>query len=169
MRFIGLALVTSAVVLSACGGGDNKQATPDTATKAPATPAMAPGTPAAGAVAAAPITGKTWDISMVQDDKGYHFEPSTLTIKVGDGVKFTVKSGTTHNITFDAPTAPAASAQLDANMPNTPPKMNPLSSGMLMNAGDSYTVSFANVPAGVYPFHCIPHQPYGMTGTITVQ
>jgi plastocyanin len=33
----------------------------------------------------------------------------------------------------------------------------------------TYTISFANVPAGSYPFFCTPHLAMGMTGTITVK
>jgi plastocyanin len=170
MRFYGLALLASAVVLGACGGGENKAA--DT-TKA-ATSATPSTTPAAGAAAAptstaaaAPITGKTVEIKMIGDATGYKFDPANVTIKAGDGVKFTVVGGGPHNVQFDADSIPAGSKdQLNANMTG---EIADLDSPMLMNPGDSYTVSFGNVKPGVYKFHCTPHLAMGMRGSITVQ
>src|SRR5215208_6757757 len=112
MRFYGLALAASAIVLGACAGGDNKAAD-TTATPAPAatTPAATPtdsagAAPAAGAApsaapgAMAAITGTTHEVKMIGDEKGYRFEPADLKIKAGDGVKWTVVSTPPHNVAF---------------------------------------------------------------------
>jgi len=168
MRFLGFAVVSSAIVLGACSGGGEKTTdtaapavTPDTATTAAAT------TPAAPAGAMAPITGTTHEVKMVGDDKGYRFEPANITVKAGDGIKFTMVSGGPHNVAFDPATIPAdVKPQLLANMPN---QQGELSSPMFMNPNESYTISFANVKPGQYPFHCTPHLAMGMKGTITVQ
>jgi plastocyanin len=170
MRFYGLALVASAAVLAACGGGGDKAkdtTATATTTAAPAAPAN-PGAAAPGAVAKVPATGQTVDIKMVGDDKGYRFEPNAVTIKSGDAVRFTMVSGGPHNVSFDPATItdPASKAQLDANMDQ---KMSELSSPMLMNPNEQYTISFGGVKPGVYPFHCTPHLAMGMKGTITVQ
>ena len=167
MRFHGLALLAGAAVLGACGGGGEKKA--DTTAAAPAatatTPAAAP--TAGGAVAKVAATGANHDVKMVGDDKGYRFEPAELTIKSGDAVTFTMVSGGPHNVAFDPATVPADSkAQLDANMDQ---KLSELSSPMLMNPNEKYTISFGGVKPGVYPFHCTPHLAMGMKGTITVQ
>lgn len=179
MRFYGLALAASAVVLGACAGGDKGTAdtvgvATDTSAAAATTTAppaaTAPGTaaPAAGAMAMAPITGTMHEIKMVGDAKGYRFEPATVTAKAGDGIKFTVVSGGPHNVAFDPATVPADSkAQLDANMGSE--KMGELSSAMKTNPGESVTVSFANIKPGKYPFHCTPHLALNMKGEITVQ
>jgi len=178
MRFIGqVALITGAFVLGACGGGSKNAASTSDSTAASAAPASesaaAPAaTPAAGgasaaSAAAAPITGKTWDVKMIGDDKGYRYEPATLTIKEGDGIKFTMVSGGPHDVAFDSTTIPSgATAQLIANMPN---QMAPLQSNFLMNPGDTEVISFAKVPKGTYPFHCMPHLALGMKGSVTVQ
>jgi plastocyanin len=171
MRFYGLALLASAAVLGACGGGGENKGT-DT-TKAPPAAAAAPAAAApsaaapAGAVAKVAATGATHDIKMIGDDKGYRFEPATVTIKAGDAVRFTMTSGGPHNVAFDPATVPADSKnQLDANMDQ---KISELSSPMLMNPNETYTISFGGVKPGVYPFHCTPHLAMGMKGTITVQ
>src|SRR6185437_1938812 len=86
MRFLGVALVSGAVVLGACGGGAKQDAAPAaTSTPAAAAPAAAP----AAAGTALPITGKTWEVKMIGDGNSYKFEPADLTIKAGDGIKFT--------------------------------------------------------------------------------
>jgi plastocyanin len=104
---------------------------------------------------------------MIGDDKGYRFDPATLTIKEGDAVNFIMVSGGPHEVSFDPTTIPAAGkAQLDANMPQ---KMSEMSSPMLMNPNESYTISFAGVAPGDYPFHCTPHLAMNMKGVITVQ
>jgi plastocyanin len=169
MRFYGLALLASAAVLGACGGGEKNGTdttkAPPANTPNPATPSAA--TPSTGTVAAVAATGATHDVKMIGDDKGYRFDPADLTIKSGDAVKFTVVSGGPHNVAFDPATVPADSkAQLDANMDQ---KMSELSSPMLMNPNESYVISFGGVKPGVYPFHCTPHLAMGMKGTITVQ
>lgn len=175
MRFHGLALVASAVVLTACAGGDKSNAADtvgvatDTSTVAPA---AATTTPAATAPAAAgtmaPITGTTHEVKMVGDAKGYRFEPANVTVKAGDGIKFEVVSGGPHNVAFDPATVPADSkAQLDANMGTE--KLGELSSALKTNPGESVTISFANIKPGTYPYHCTPHLALGMKGVITVQ
>jgi len=168
MRFQHVALVSSAILLGACGGG-SKDAAP-----AASTPAAAPAAaPAAGGAAgtALPVTGKTWEVKMIGDGNSYKFDPADLTIKAGDGIKFTVVSTPPHNVAFDvaqpALSDAAAKSQLDANM--GPNKLGELSSPLLLNVGDSYTISFAGVKPGKYLFNCTPHLAMNMKGSVTVQ
>ena len=172
MRFNGLALAVSALVLAACGGGEKKA---DTAAVAPApapaatadTAAKTAAPAAGGTAAAAPITGQTHEVKMIGDDKGYRFEPAAVTVKAGDGIKFIMVSGGPHNVAFDPATLPAdVKTQLMANMPN---QMAELSSPMLMNPNEAYTVSFAGVKPGTYDIHCTPHLAMGMKMKVTVQ
>lgn len=169
MRFKGLALVASAFVFAACGGAseDSTQSTAGTTPAATADTGAA-AAPAAGTVAMAPATGQTHEIKMIGDDKGYRFEPANLTIKAGDAIKFTFVSGGPHNVAFEG-TALAANvkAQLDANMGDQ--RMSELMSNMYMQPGEGLTVSFANIPAGQYPYNCTPHLAMNMKGVITVQ
>ena len=166
MRFKGLALALSAFAFAACGGGENKS---DTAVAVPSDTAVAAtATPAAGtgATAAAPITGTTHEVKMIGDDKGYRFEPAELKIKAGDGVKWINVSGGPHNVAFDANAVGAAASALTANMPN---QMSPLSSPYFTTANETYTVSFAGVPAGSYDYVCTPHAAMNMKGKIIVE
>jgi len=167
MRFNGLALVAGAMAIVACSGGDKKAdstaATTNDTAAAPAATTTA--TTAGNATAAAPITGKTVEVKMIGDGTTYKFDPANVTIKQGDGIKWIMVSGGPHNVAFiDTPAA--AQAQLSANMPQ---QMKELTSPMMMTPNETYIVSFANVPAGTYNYHCEPHAAMGMKGSITVQ
>jgi len=173
MRFYLTALAASAIVLGACAGGDSNAG--DTtavgvdsmAAPAPAMPAGTTPAPAGGSATMAAITGTTHEVKMVGDAQGYRFEPANIIVKAGDGIKFTTVSGGPHNVAFDPATVPAdVQAQLDANISE---KMGQLSSAMKMNAGESITVSFANIKPGNYPFNCTPHLAMNMKGKVTVQ
>jgi plastocyanin len=167
MRFMNVALITGAVVLGACGGAKKEDATPVTPPPAAATtPAPAAGGAAVGT--AAPITGKTIEVKMIGDEKGYRFEPSAITAKAGDAIKFTVVSMVPHNVAFDAATIPAdVKAQLDANFGTS--RASELSSTLLTTVGDSFTLSLGGIKPGTYAFFCTPHIAMNMKGTITVQ
>lgn len=168
MRFYGKALIASAVVLGACGGGDKAK---DTTAAAPAPTATTPTTTTPATTSGlAPVaaTGATHTIKMIGDAQGYRFDPKDITIKSGDAINFVVE-GTVgpHNVAFDPATIPAESKdQLNANMTGA---ISELSSPLLMNAGEKYLLSFGGIKPGKYPFHCTPHLAMGMTGTITVQ
>jgi len=167
MRFLGFVVVSSAIALGACSGGGEKADTTAAKTDTAATAATPPATPAAPAGAPAAVTGKTVEVKMVGDEKGYRFEPADITVKAGDGIKFIMVSGGPHNVAFDPATIPAdVKPQLSANMPN---QQGELSSPLFSNPNEAYTISFANVKPGQYPFHCTPHLAMGMKGTITVQ
>ena len=170
MRFYGFAVAVGVIALGACAGGEKKPADTthvavDTTT---ATTTTNTSTTTTGAATMAPITGKTIEVKMLGDAKGYRFEPTNFTVKQGDGVKFVVVGGGPHNVAFDPATIPAdVKAQLDANMGTD--KMGELSSNMKMNPGESVTVSFGNIKPGQYPYHCVPHLALNMKGVITVQ
>jgi plastocyanin len=106
-------------------------------------------------------------VRMVMEGSTARFEPASLTVRAGDQVRFTTTSGGPHNVAFDAAKVTGAAATaLTAGMPN---QIAPLSGPFVINAGDSYTVSFAGVPAGRYEISCLPHMTMGMKGVITVQ
>ena len=176
MRICTLALALTA--LTACGG--EKQSTDSAAMKAASTssapassPAAAPGTTPSAApsttpsAAPAPATGTTHDVQMLGDASGYKFNPASITIKRGDAVRWTMVSGGPHNVTFWPDSIPSgAQAALSANMPGT---TAPLTGPLLLTPNQTYTVSFANVPAGTYKYYCTPHLALGMKAAIQVQ
>jgi plastocyanin len=149
-----------AVIVLACAActgekTDNTTATPST------------GAPPAGTAAA--ITGTTHVVQMVGDGSSARYVPDVLTIKSGDGIRFEVVSLPPHNVSFDNPSSlpAAAHAALAANMPDQ--ELGELSSKLLNNIGDTYTISFTNVPAGSYDVTCVPHAALGMKMRIIVE
>jgi plastocyanin len=149
-----------ALVLTACGGGEQKAdeqpaSTPDQSAPAPAGDAA----PAAG--------GTTHDVNMVLDGSSYKYVPDQLTVKAGDVVRFINVSGGPHNVSFWADSIPAGAADvMKANMPD---QMAPLEGSLLTEPNAVYTVSFANAPTGEYKYYCLPHLALGMKGKVTVQ
>jgi plastocyanin len=138
-----------------------------------------PGTTLAGAAAVAALSAfaparptpapppAVHDVRMTLNGATARFEPATVTIRPGDRVRFVVASGAPHNVAFDAARLPAGARRaLAAAMPD---QMQPLSGPLLLNAGDSYTISFAGVSPGRYEFYCMPHVGMQMKGTVVVR
>jgi len=163
-----VALVSLSFSLVACGHG-KKAITPGpgaiAAAESPPVGANTVERPAGSEPASKSITGKTVDVKMITRKASYRFDPDTVSLKQGDGIKFTVVSGT-HNVTFWPDSIPVgAQAQLNANMPHT---TAPLTSPLLTKS-NLYTISFANVPKGTYNGYCTPHLLLGMKLTVIVQ
>ena len=161
MRFNGLVLAVACAALSACGGGD-KASSDTSATVAPAAGAT---TAAAPTAASTPATGKWHEVQMVGDEKGYKYVPAALTVKVGDGVRWTMVSGGPHNVQFENVSADSK-AQLMANMTN---QLTELGSPILINPNEKYEMSFNGVKPGKYDYICTPHLANNMKASITVQ
>src|SRR5690348_6788038 len=110
MKCFMLRAFASAVLLAACSRDKSKTGTDSAATAStPAAATPSASTNATNSEAAAPITGQTIEVKMLQDTQGnYRFDPADITIKSGDGVKFTMVSGGPHNVAFDPTQIPAA-------------------------------------------------------------
>ena len=138
-----------ALVLSACGGGEQPAAEPEAAAPAPAV-----------------ATGATHDVNMVLEGSSYLYVPSQLTIKSGDTIVFHNISGGPHNVNFWTDSIPAGTqALLNAAMPD---RMGDLTGPLLVAPNETYTITFAGAPAGEYGFYCLPHLAMGQVGKITI-
>jgi len=128
---------------------------------------FAAGVGAATSNDARPAAPKTVEVQMIGDATGYKFSPAKVTIARGDKVKFTLVSGPPHNVVFWEDSIPkGAAAKLGKAMPNT---VGPLTGPFLLNAKDTYEISFAGLPAGTYKFYCAPHLALGMHAVIEVK
>ena len=151
-------LAALALTALACGGGGQA-----------AQQAQTPATPAGGeaAQAAAPATGTVHEVKMGTASNPDTYDPATLTIKVGDTVKWINEHGGPHNVACYPDSIPSGAADaLNADMPN---RMGPLSGPLVTDSLGTFQVTFANVPAGTYTYYCIPHEAMGMKGTLIVQ
>ena len=149
----------------ACGGGesgDSSSSTPAATSQPAAAPASAP---------AATGTGTVHEVSMQLTSGGlYVFAPTTLTIKVGDTVRWLNESGPPHNVAFQADGVPAGAGDvLTRAYARDAQKIGPMSGRLMTQIGDTYEISFAGAPTGTYNYNCTPHQPLGMTATLTVE
>ena len=108
-------------------------------------------TPAATTTAAAAATLTIPNGASVQGNPAY--DPSQLTVKVGDTIAVENKDIAPHTVTNGK----------DA----TDPTMGKLFDTSIINAGDSAEIVAADLDPGEYAYFCSVH-PY-MTGTLTVQ
>jgi plastocyanin len=159
MRVISLA-AGLLLAVAACGG--EKKAPEQTAADTGAAV-----TPTPSGQQALTGTGTTVDVNMDFDGKVGKFDPANVTIKSGDVVRFHNKTGGPHNVAFDKDSIPAgAEAVLNGAMKDV---IAPLTGPMLVQPDQTYEISFAGAPAGVYHVHCTPHIAFNMRGTVTVQ
>lgn len=151
--------MAGAFAMGACAKGPNVAVS--ASPPAPATPVRQVATPVPGAA-----NGATHVIREVGNGMTYVFEPATLTVKEGDLVRFVMVSGGPHNVAFDGTKlSDVARAAISAGMPD---QVMDLSGKFLIRPGETYVVSFRNVPPGTYPFWCTPHLAMDQRGVITV-
>ncbi|KAF5835493.1 plastocyanin/azurin family-domain-containing protein [Dunaliella salina] len=90
------------------------------------------------------------------DSGALAFEPSSVTIKAGESVKFVNNAGFPHNVVFDEDAVPEG-VNADA-----------ISREDLLNApGETWSVKLET--PGEYGYNCEPHAGAGMNGKIIVQ
>ena len=137
-----LRLLPFALLLAACSTGDKGSASAATpaASKTPGVETPAPG-------------GKIVVVDMVTDADGNYFSPADFTVKRGDVIRFTLKSGV-HNASFAHDKNPGITG-----LPESTP--------FLQLPGQTYDVKIDLAP-GTYYYHCDPHALLGMVGHITV-
>lgn len=163
-----LPIVALLALTAACGGSDEQA--PATTENAPAasgtptvempaettTPAATPA--AAGATVTPDAGGQVHEVKMVTTQGGAagEFQPTTLTVKKGDVIRWVMADGTVmHDVSF---------SQADGNPAGF---AAPADSPYLTQAGQSYEYKVDLAP-GTYNYVCIPHEGMGMKGSITV-
>nr|1J5C_A Chain A, PLASTOCYANIN [Synechocystis sp. PCC 6803]1J5D_A Chain A, PLASTOCYANIN [Synechocystis sp. PCC 6803]1JXD_A Chain A, PLASTOCYANIN [Synechocystis sp. PCC 6803]1JXF_A Chain A, PLASTOCYANIN [Synechocystis sp. PCC 6803] len=93
-------------------------------------------------------------VKMGSDSGALVFEPSTVTIKAGEEVKWVNNKLSPHNIVF-------AADGVDAD---TAAKLS--HKGLAFAAGESFTSTFTE--PGTYTYYCEPHRGAGMVGKVVV-
>lgn len=113
-----------------------------------------------------PRQGITHVVRMTGNATAYRFEPDSLNVQQGDSVQFLMVSGGPHNVAFNPGTlSDEAKAAFTKAMPE---QVATVSGKFLMRAGETYTVSFGEIPVGVYRFFCTPHLAMEQLGVIVV-
>jgi plastocyanin len=104
-------------------------------------------------VTASPAAAETYTVKMGADSGQLIFEPSELSVKQGDTVKWVNNKFPPHNVVFDGNGAISSKSHEQ----------------LMFAPGETYEVSFSDVPAGTYTYYCAPHRGAGMVGKITVE
>lgn len=149
-----------AVLALACGGSEQAaEESPEAGQQAAAAAPQAAG------------TGTVHSVEMLLTDAGsYVYQPATLTIKVGDTVRWLNVSGFPHNVAFWGDSVPqGAQSYLQGKFASDAQKIGPLAGRLLTQPQQSYEMTFAGAPAGTYKYFCTPHLALGMTAQLTVQ
>ena len=98
--------------------------------------------------------------------EGNAFQPDQIHARAGDTLKFVNGNGGPHNVAFAGDSiAPSARALLEKAMGGE--KIGPLSSPLLLDAGEAYAFVVPAIPKGRYPLFCLPHQ-VNMRGSLIV-
>lgn len=106
-------------------------------------------------VAVSPAAAETHTVKMGADNGLLKFEPSELTIKAGDTVKWVNNKLAPHNVVFDSSKMDSAVASKISHK------------SLLFSPGESFETSF-DTP-GEYSYYCEPHRGAGMAGKIIVK
>jgi plastocyanin len=97
---------------------------------------------------------------------GNAFIPAETRAAPGDTVRFVNGNGGPHNVMFVADSiAKDARTAIDVAMPT--PKIGEMSSHLLLDPAESYTIVVPKLNAGRYAFVCLPHQA-NMRGALIV-
>lgn len=134
-------VISGTLLLAACGNTSNPGTTVST-TPTGSTPTTTPqqeSTPSPTASSG----GKTFQLSMVENNGTYAFDPATITVPKGSTVIWTNKSDAPHTVTSDT---------------------NAFTASGTVSASQTFQMVFTT--AGTYTYHCSIH-PY-MKATITV-
>jgi plastocyanin len=109
----------------------------------------------------APASAETYTVKMGADNGMLLFEPSSLTIKQGDTVKWVNNKLAPHNAVFDNQKVPGGDADLAKSLSHKQ---------LVFSPGEDFSVTFdSKMPTGDYSYYCEPHRGAGMAGKITVQ
>ena len=97
----------------------------------------------------------------------YRFEPAEVVAKPGDVLVFHVVSGAPHSVVFEGQgLSPGVKGAFNSAMPD---RSGDLSSPLVTASGGEYRMTVPQVPAGAYPFYCLPHRAYDMRGSLTIK
>jgi plastocyanin len=97
----------------------------------------------------------------------YRFEPAEVVAKPGDVLVFHVVSGAPHSVVFEGQgLSPGVKGAFNSAMPD---RSGELSSPLVTASGGEYRMTVPQVPAGAYPFYCLPHRAYDMRGSLTIK
>ncbi|MGK7905903.1 MAG: plastocyanin [Synechococcus sp.] len=109
----------------------------------------------ATSILAQPAAAETYTVKMGADNGMLVFDPSTLTIKSGDTVKWVNNKAFPHNVVFEASAPESVQKHSHKQLAAAP--------------GQEFVETFDGVEPGTYTYYCVPHRGAGMVGKIIVE
>lgn len=100
-------------------------------------------------------------------DAGQRFDPTNITVDVGDSVVFTNDSSQAHTVTAYEDRIPGVARYFSSGGFEHEELARKRLQQALLEPGESYEVTF-RLP-GTYHYFCIPHEAQGMTGVVIVR
>jgi plastocyanin len=95
------------------------------------------------------------------------FVPDETIARAGDTVRFINGGGGPHNIQFFVDSlSESARSLLERAMPGD--KIGPVASPLLLDQNETYQFELPALPAGRYPYVCLPHSASNMRGALVV-
>jgi plastocyanin len=95
------------------------------------------------------------------------FVPAQTIARAGDTLRFINGSGGPHNIQFLVDSLSGSARDLlERAMPGE--KIGPVASPLLLDQQETYQFAIPDLPAGRYPYLCLPHGANGMRGAIVI-
>ncbi len=101
-----------------------------------------------------PASAETYKVKMGSDSGMLKFEPSDLTIKVGDTVEWINNKLSPHNVVFNPSEDPKEAVKLSHK-------------ALVFAPGESFETTFDET--GTFTYYCEPHRGAGMVAKVTVQ
>ena len=98
---------------------------------------------------------------------GRRFNPSEVTIKVGETITWVGRSDDSHTVTAYEDSLPEGAEYFASGGFSSEDEARDDVAAGLIGDGDTYKVTFTK--PGVYEYFCIPHESDGMKGTIIVE
>jgi plastocyanin len=103
----------------------------------------------------------------VSMDNSHRYEPSTLTVAVGEKVSWRNAGSEAHTVTaYDDGMPAGADFWATGGAPSEKAARDDIAAGLLKE-GESFEMSFDE--PGTYRYFCIPHEDDGMKGEIVVE
>lgn len=110
------------------------------------------------AFSVSPAAAETYTVKMGSDSGMLQFQPSSLTVKAGDTVKWVMNKVPPHNVVFDDAKIPGGDKALAKKLSHEKLTFSP---------GESFEATFSD--PGTYSYYCQPHRGAGMMGKIVVE
>lgn len=98
---------------------------------------------------------------------GNDFVPRRVVASAGDTIRWVNGPGGPHNVAFWPDSLPPGTRDRVARA--MPDSIAPLIGSLVLDEGQTWTMVLSGLPAGRYPYYCLPHVVGGMVGEFEIR